>query len=152
MEGRTGTLHVCWQWSLIAEWTGAVKRATVRRLLPLCSNIREPSVRWVEPTYLLWQAEHSYWYTTDDRDTRGREPLNLKREPIVKLLTKIILKSKLGKYFKNNLESSPFILTDLCPNYKRENKLVSLLFCTSLLRKNLLSKNFLICVSKICLG
>ena len=100
LEGRTGTLYVCWQWSLIAEWTGAVKRASVRRLLPLCSDIREPSVRWIEPTYLLWQAEHSYWYTTEDRDTRGREPLNLKREPIVKLLTKIILKSKLGKYFK----------------------------------------------------
>ena len=86
LEGRTGTLHVCWQWSLIAEWTEAYKRASARRLLPLCSGISEPSARWVEPTYLFWHAEHSYWYTTDDRDTRGRESLNLKRDSIVKLI------------------------------------------------------------------
>ena len=25
LEGRTGTTHVCWQWSLIAEWNYDIK-------------------------------------------------------------------------------------------------------------------------------
>ena len=94
LEGRTGTLHVCWQWSLIAEWTGAVKRASVRRVLPLCSDIREPSVRWVEPTFLLWQIVGETEYPI------GREALSI----TFRFLT--MLGGKLSRWYRVRVSST----------------------------------------------
>ena len=69
--------------------------------------MRTCSLRWVHPTYLpCLQQGHLYKYTRLERMSSGIESLNLKREPMVKGLQKINLKSTKGRSLERVLFNS----------------------------------------------
>ena len=69
--------------------------------------------------YVLKTAHcaHTYLYMTHDRDSLGRVSLNLKREPIVRVLDKINTNMTDGTRFIKTFCISNFIFSDWWPKY-----------------------------------
>ena len=81
------------EWERMDEGSGLVKGRPVRNDLPWCCETLLYNALLVEPIYDASHDAQLNKYTTEDWQPTGMQSLNLKKDPILKLLTKMIFAS-----------------------------------------------------------